>query len=86
MVVTLGKKREVLSTSEILKTKQSAFWNAWAQMYWFTPNGKAVIVQDDTGLQAECISIKVENKKLLRVPVKTQQVEKLFKIKVKKYN
>jgi hypothetical protein len=48
MVVTLGQKREVLATSEILKTKQAAFENIYSQAYFFSPSRSWVFAQDDT--------------------------------------
>ena len=85
MVVTTGKKREVLATSEILKTKQSAFKNAWAQRYWFMPEPIYMIVQDDTGKETICYMLQMGAKGLIRTVMKTDTVQDLFAIKIKKY-
>jgi hypothetical protein len=85
MVIITGKKREVLATSEILKTKQIAFRNVWAQRYWFMPEPIYTIVQDDTGKDPICYMVQVVGKKLIRTVIKTETAQDLFTVKIKKY-
>ena len=49
MVVTLAKNKKVLSTSEMLKTKRSAFTNIASQLKLFRQHH--VNGQDDTGVK-----------------------------------
>ena len=86
MVVTTGKKREVLATSEIFKSKQSAFKNAWAQRYWFMPEPIYMVVQDDTGKEPICYMVQMGAKGLVRTVMKTDLVQSLFSVNIKKYN
>jgi hypothetical protein len=86
MVVTTGKKREVLATSEIFKTKQGAYRNVMSQRFWFMPEPIYTVVQDDTGKDTICYMVQMSGKKLIRTIMKTDLVQSLFSVNIKKYN
>ena len=88
MNITLGKKREVLAASELLKTKQNAFKNAIAQSYFFSPFNiprHDIFIQDDTDKEPVCFMLSMDGKKLIKTIVDNQTVEEYFSIKIKKY-
>ena len=84
MVITTGKKREVLATSEILKTKQAAYQNALSQAYFFNHSLRAFI-QDDTADIPKCYGIEKKGKKMIKHNIKNDHAAKVFKVKIEKY-
>ena len=85
MVVTLGQKREVLATSEILKTKQAAFENIYSQAYFFDFNRVYAFAQDDTGELPVIYFLKKRGKKFSKTEVDSVTVSEMFKVKIEKY-
>jgi hypothetical protein len=91
MVINLGQKREVLATSEILKTKTNAIANAISQAHWFlsipapynsVTNANGAIIQDDTGKEASVFYAYMKDGKIKRGKIAP---EILKKYKIKKY-
>ena len=85
MVVTLGQKRKVLATSEILKTKQAAFENIYSQAYFFDFNRVHAFAQDDTGELPIIYFLKKRGKKFNKTEVNSVTVSEMFKVKIEKY-
>ena len=85
MVVTLGQKREVLATSEILKTKQAAFENIYSQAYSFDFNRVYAIAQDDTGELPVIYILRNRGKNLSKTEFDSLKVIEMFKLKIEKY-
>lgn len=85
MVVTLGQKREVLATSEILKTKQSAFENVYSQAYFFDFNRVHAFAQDDTGELPVIYFLNKKGKKFSKTKVDSVTVSEMFRVKIEKY-
>lgn len=84
MVVTLGKKREVLATSEILKTKSTAYANALSQSYFFN-HSERLFIQDDTSDEIRCYGIEKVGKKVVKHNIQNADAAKIFKVKIEKY-
>ena len=84
MVVTTGKKREVLATSEILKTKQAAYQNALSQAYFFN-HSERVFLQDDTADIPKCYGVEKKGKKIIKHNFQNVDAAKVFKVKIEKY-
>lgn len=84
MVIITGKKREVLATSEILKTKSAAYANALSQSYFFN-HSERMFVQDDTAEEVRCYAVEKIGKKIVKHNVQNADAAKIFKVKIQKY-
>jgi hypothetical protein len=98
MAITLGKKREVLATTEVFKSKQAALENVYSQSYWF-PVYKSIVeetaiqlerttgvmVQDDTLTEIKFYYLYKLGSKLKKLELSQMIINKLLKIKSKKY-
>ena len=84
MVVTTGKKREVLATSEILKTKRAAYENALSQSYFFNYSLR-VVIQDDIREIPKCYAIEKKGKKIIKYNIENDHAAKILKVKIEKY-
>jgi hypothetical protein len=87
MVVNLGLKREVLSTTEVFKKKQSAIENIIAQARYFVcvkgqaDSANGALFQDDTLKVPKCFYCYLKFDKIIKRELKGEKPNKIYKPK-----